>query len=97
MRDMLKRVAHEADRDLIAPIFQFRNVGVPVRDGWTTPKNGAAFGTDYLTRSAAAKANIFVNMPRETGYFYQDLDSAGERLSGSGRYTVTFAEGGCLP
>jgi hypothetical protein len=46
-------------------------------------KNGAAFGADYLTRSAAAKANIFVNMPRETSYFYQDLDSDSERLSGS--------------
>jgi hypothetical protein len=67
---------------LIAPIFQFRNVGVPVQEGWTTLKNGAAFGTDYLTRSAA-KANIFVNMPRETSYFYQDLDSDGKRLSGS--------------
>jgi hypothetical protein len=45
--------------------------------------NGTAFGTDYLTHSAAAKANIFVNMPRETSYFYQDLDSDGKRLSGS--------------
>jgi hypothetical protein len=32
--------------------------------------HGAAFGTDYPTRAAAAKANIFVNMPRETSYFY---------------------------
>jgi hypothetical protein len=46
-------------------------------------KNGAAFGADYPTRSAAAKANIFVNVPRETSYFYQDLDSDGDRLSGS--------------
>jgi hypothetical protein len=97
VKDILKRVAQEADRELIAPIFQFRNVGVPAQHGWTTPKNGASFGTDYLTRTSVAKANIFVNMPRETSYFYQDLDSNGERLNGSRGYTVTFAEGELPP
>jgi hypothetical protein len=97
VKDMLKRAAQEVDQELIAPIFQFRNVGVPVQDGWTTQKNCAAFGTDYLTRTAAAKANIFVNMPRETSNFYQDLDSNDERLSGSRRYAVTFDEGELPP
>src|SRR5215469_16906154 len=41
----------------------------------------------------AAKSNIFVNSPKETKYFYQDLDKDGLRLNGSGRYTVTFAKG----
>jgi len=97
VKSTLKQAAQEADRELIAPIFQFRNVGVPAQHGWTTPKNGASFGTDYLTRTAVAKSNIFVNMPGETSYFYQDLDSDGERLSGSRRYTVTFAEGELPP
>jgi hypothetical protein len=94
---VLKQVAQEADEELIAPLLQFRNVGVPVRHDWTTPKNGASFGTDYLTRTAVARSNIFVNMPRETSYFYQDVDSAGERLNGNRRYTVTFVRGGLPP
>jgi hypothetical protein len=53
--------------------------------------NSAEFGTDYLTRTAVAKSNTFINRPRETRYFYQDLDAKGARLNGAnGRYTVTF-------
>jgi hypothetical protein len=28
-----------------------------------------------------ARANIFVNTPAETTYFYQDLDQTGERVN----------------
>lgn len=41
--------------------------------------------------------NIFVNSPKQTKYFYQDLDKDGLRLNGSGRYTVTFARGHTPP
>ena len=41
---------------------------------------------------AVAKSNIFINRPRETRYFYQDLDMRGGRLTGTGRYTITFKE-----
>jgi hypothetical protein len=60
---------------------------------WSTISNEAAFGTDYFTRTAVAKSNIFVNSPNETKYFYQDLDASGARLNGAIRYTVTFAKG----
>jgi hypothetical protein len=36
------------------------------------------------------KANIFVNTPTETTYYYQDLDGHGDRLHGSHVYSVTF-------
>src|SRR5215469_16926293 len=68
-----------------------------MRKSTSTISNGAAFGTDYLTRTAVAKSNIFVNSPKETKYFYQDLDKDGLRLNGSGRYTVTFAKGQTPP
>ncbi len=58
-------------------------------DHWTTVINSAEFGTDYYTRTAVAKSNIFINRPRETRYFYQDLDKRGARLTGVER---TFAE-----
>jgi hypothetical protein len=39
-----------------------------------------------------AKSNIFVNKLNEAQYFYQDLDDSGQRLNGSKRYTMTFAQ-----
>jgi hypothetical protein len=53
--------------------------------------------TDYLTRAAAAKSNIFVNKAIETRYFYGDLDKTGARLNGQANYTVTFAADGLPP
>ncbi len=85
--------ATKAEQDLVTPLFQFRNYGLPLPHHWTTQDNGAAFGTDYFTRTAVAKSNIFVNKPTETKYFYQDLDQKGTRLDGKNRYTVTFAKG----
>lgn len=86
----LKQVAIAAEKELLGPLFEFRNYGVPLAGNWTTQSNGAQFGTDYLTRAAVAKSNIFVNVPSETKYFYQDLDNAGARLNGSNRYAVTW-------
>ncbi|MXV53217.1 DUF1214 domain-containing protein [Pedobacter sp. HMF7647] len=83
----------DADKTLVDPLLQFVNVGYPVKNNWTTQSNGAQFGVDYLTRTACAKANIFVNKPFETKYFYQDLDSSAVRLNGNNKYTVTFAQG----
>lgn len=84
--------AVEAEKQLVNPLFQFRNYGQQLPHNWSTISNGAAFGTDYFARTAVAKSNMFVNSPKETKYFYQDLDKDGLRLNGSGRYTVTFAK-----
>jgi len=84
--------AHKADKELIDPLLQFRNWGIPLTDNWTTANNCAAFGTDYFTRTAIAKSNILVNVGAETKYYYQDLDASGARLNGSGNYTITFAK-----
>jgi hypothetical protein len=86
-----------ADKELVKPLFEFRNWGLPLPYHWSTQSNGAAFGVDYLTRTAVAKSNIFVNKALETKYFYQDLDENGQRLGGANRYTVTFAKGQTPP
>jgi hypothetical protein len=88
--DWLRAAAADADEGLVTDLFQFRNIGLPLPGHWSTQRNGARFGTDYLSRTAMAKANILVNTPEETTYFYQDLDSRGERLDGSRSYSVTF-------
>jgi hypothetical protein len=89
--------AARADEELVKPLFQFRNFGIPLPHNWTTISNGAAFGTDYFTRTAVGKSNILVNKPQETNYFYQDLDQGGQRLDSANRYTVTFPKGQLPP
>jgi hypothetical protein len=92
LKAAMTKAAAEADEQLVKPLFQFRNYGQQLPHNWSTISNEAAFGTDYFTRTAVAKSNIFVNAPNETKYFYQDLDESGARLNSANRYTVTFAK-----
>jgi hypothetical protein len=92
LQEALNEAAAEADEKLVKPLLEFHNFGVALPHHWTTVLNSAEFGTDYYTRTAVAKSNIFINRPRETRYFYQDFDQDGARLDGSKRYTVTFKE-----
>ena len=93
----LKQVAADTEANVITPLFAFTNNGVPIGNGWTTPANGARFGFDYLTRTATAKSNMYVNQPEETRYFFLDVDAQGKRLNGENRYTVTFPPGQTPP
>ena len=97
IRDLMVGAAVEAEGGLVQDLFQLRNIGLPSTDNWSTVRNGAAFGTDYLSRTAMAKANIFVNAANETCYYFLDLDSSGARLDGAKRYSVTFPAGGLPP
>src|SRR5262249_47572435 len=97
LKDVLHQAATSANDDLVQPLFQFRNYGLPLPGNWTTQSNAAEFGTDYFTRTAVAKSNILVNKQNETKYFYQDLDSDGQRLNGKNSYTVTFDKGKLPP
>lgn len=99
IKAQLTSIAVATEKDVIAPLFDFRNNGRPVGNGWTSPSNGAKWGFDYLSRAATAKSNIYDNAPNETRYIYTDLDSNGTRLSGAGgsAYTVTFAKGQTPP
>ena len=92
LKEAMTKAAAEADEQLVKPLFQFRNYGQQLPHHWSTISNEGAFGTDYFTRTAVAKSNIFVNSPNETKYFYQDLDENGARLNSANRYTVTFAK-----
>ncbi|GAA4974263.1 DUF1254 domain-containing protein [Yinghuangia aomiensis] len=95
--DVLRATAKDANATLMHELFEFRNIGVPLDHHWSTQRNGAAFGGDYLSRAAMGKSNIFVNTPSETAYFYQDLDADGELLTGEHTYTLTFAPGALPP
>jgi hypothetical protein len=61
--------ATKTEKDVIEPLLQFRNFGLQLPGNWVTVSNGAAFGTDYFTRTAVARSNILVNKASETKYF----------------------------
>lgn len=93
----LTDAAVATEKDVISGMFEFRNNGVGVGNGWRTQKNAAQFGYDYFQRTATAKGNMYSNVPNETMYFGADFDSSGERLNGKNAYIVTFAAGQTPP
>src|SRR5271154_768491 len=97
IKTTLTQTALATEEEVIKPLFEFRNNGRPVGNGWTSPPNGARWGTDYLSRTATARSNMYDNTPEETRYIYTDFDSTGQRLSGTNRYTVPFAKGQLPP
>jgi hypothetical protein len=97
LKASLTQAAVATETEVITPLFEFHNNGRPVGQGWTSPPNGARWGTDYLSRTATAKSNMYDNAPEETRYIYTDFDSSGQRLSGANRYTVTFPKGQLPP
>jgi hypothetical protein len=93
----LKETAIAAERELIDPFLQWRYNGRPAGNGWNSPVNNAAWGTDYLNRTATSKSNMFDNLFTETKYIYTDDDSQGQQLNGKDTYTITFAKGQTPP
>jgi hypothetical protein len=93
----LVETAVAADAELIAPLFAWHYNGVPAGNGWTAGKNNAEWGSDYLSRVATAKSNMYENRPKETKYLYTDFDTAGQPLHGKNSYAVTFPKGQTPP
>jgi len=93
IKQALVATAVAAERDLIAPFFQWKLNGCSAGNGWNSPTNNAQWGTDYLNRAGTAKSNMYDNKPTETKYIYRDFDSSGQQLNGNNLYTVTFAKG----
>lgn len=99
VKQALVESAVAAQKDVVDPLFEFRNNGRPVGNGWTSPPNGARWGVDYLSRTATARSNMYDNAPQETRYIYTDFDSSGARLNGKSgsAYTITFPKGETPP
>jgi hypothetical protein len=94
IKETLTQTAIAAEKDLIAPLFQFRNNGRSVGNGWTSPPNGARWGIDYLSRAATAKSNMYDNAPEETRYIYTDFDSGGPAAQRRARLHRDVQKGG---
>lgn len=94
---LLADIAAVAEREVVAPFFEWRHNGVPAGNNWNRSTNNAQFGVDYFNRLGTAKSNMFDNRPVETQYFYTDFDAAGARLHGANSYAVTFPAGQTPP
>ena len=86
-----------ADKEIVAKFTQWKYNGRPAGNGWNSPVNNAQWGTDYLSRTATSKSNMYDNKPNETKYIYRDFDSKGEQLNGKNNYTITFPKGQTPP
>ena len=93
----LQAAAASADQELIAPLMRWRYNGQPAGNGWTSPANNGAFGTDYYHRAGAVLADPYDNRRNETMYFYTDTDSKLAQLDGKTSYFVTFPKGQLPP
>jgi hypothetical protein len=93
----LQESAFAADSELIAPMMQWKFNGQSAGNGWTSPGDNGAFGTDYIHRMGAVKADPYDNKRNETMYFYTDTDTQLHQFVGESSYSVTFPKGQLPP
>src|SRR5262249_59812319 len=86
----LQATALATDQELIAPLMQWRYNGQPAGNGWTSPANNGAFGTDYLHRACRVKADPYDNQRHETMYFYTDHPTQLPQPAAQSSSVVTF-------
>ena len=90
--------AKKAEQDLVDPLLQFRNYGLPLAHHWTTQSNGARVRyrlfhphggrqVEHL-RQQADRDEVLLPGPRRSRQRASTVDS---------RYTVTFAKGQLPP
>ena len=97
LKRSLQETAIAADKEIIAPLFQWKYNGPPAGNGWYSPVDNGAFGADYVIRTAIAKSNMYENRYNETKYIFTDNDSEGRQLNGNNSYSVTFPAGQLPP
>lgn len=97
VKQWLVETAKTAEAEMLPPFRQWIHNGRSAGNGWNTQVNNAAWGADYLNRTASAKSNMWENAPNETKYIYRDFDSKGQPLDGHSNYTLTFPKGQTPP
>lgn len=99
--DRLDPQAREALTDLpqaaLAEIEANKSVMGQQVAGWTISKGLGRYGTDYMKRAVVAAFGWPANLEQDAVYPYAVADSEGRPLSGSHRYTITFAKGQLPP
>jgi hypothetical protein len=68
-----------------------------VVNGWVVSKGLGTYGTSYLKRATVAAFGWPANQEKDAVYPYTEVDSAGQKLNGANKYTLTFAKGEAPP
>lgn len=97
----LSPAARVALRDLpqraLAGIAAHRQgVGIVV-NGWAVTKGLGRYGTDYMKRAVVAAFGWPANLQDDAVYPFTETDSEGKPLTGTDKYTLTFAAGQTPP
>jgi len=61
-----------------------------VVNGWVITKGLGVYGTNYLKRAVVAAFGWPANREKDAVYPYTEVDSAGQKLMGANKYTLTF-------
>jgi hypothetical protein len=93
VRAALQDVPQAALQRMVAA---WENLGTD-ENGWRVTTVGGRYGTDYLLRGAWASSGWPSQLPHVSVYPSTFVDSAGEKLTGANRYTMTFPKGGLPP
>lgn len=59
-------------------------------NGWNVTVGLGVYGADYLKRATVAAFGWPANLQEDAVYPYTFVDSTGEKLTGAGKYTLTF-------
>jgi hypothetical protein len=65
--------------------------------GWVVTKALGQYGTNYMKRAVVAAYGWPANLQEDAVYPYTEVDSKGRPLSGTNKYTLTFAKGETPP
>ena len=66
-------------------------------NGWVVTKGLGTYGTSYLKRAMVAAFGWPANQEQDAVYPYTEVDSAGQKLTGANKYTLTFAKDATPP
>jgi hypothetical protein len=77
----------------IGPLLANQPIGTLYQGAFIPPPTIGNSGTDYRTRAIVARVGLTANTPDEAIYWIYPMDSAGNYLTGTKQYTMTFKEG----
>jgi hypothetical protein len=66
-------------------------------NGWVVAKGLGTYGTNYLKRATVAAFGWPANQQDDAVYPYTEVDSAGQKLTGTSKYTLTFPKDATPP
>jgi hypothetical protein len=64
---------------------------------WIVAKGLGTYGTNYLKRATVAAVGWPANQQADAVYPYTEVDSAGQKLNGANKYTLTFPKDATPP